>query len=297
MPIQPEDIAKHPDFSLTVLRLGLEGLAQNSAPGLRGFAGWLADQPEELAFHSVRSLADLAQTDANIVMRTVKALGFGGYAEARRAVQQVLRQADPGYASRADALTRYLDDSLVQALGEAAQTNARRAFSPPMIAAMEEIVPHLVAARRLHCIGVRSAYALAHCFTYRGSIGHANVVPTPSQPGLILDSLIDAGPEDVVIVISFAHYSTEVVRGAIAARNRGARVLAITDRRDSPLVQGAWRVLRAPLEGPNVMYSITGAMLIIETLLELMAANDPKAKARIAAFERGLIDIGAYARP
>lgn len=285
-----------PERPLDVFRDRFDDLARTGAAGQRAFAAWLADQPEELAFHSVRSLAEKAGADPNVVVRSVKAAGFSGFAEARRMVQDALRQADQGYGSRADAVQHLDRHALLQALSTASQDNARRALSPPLAAAIEETVPHLLAARHVHCIGVRVAYALAHYFTYRGGLAHANIVPAPAQPGLILDSLISAGPEDVVMAISFAHYSTEVLRAAEVARARGARVLALTDRRDSPLVVDAWRVLRAPVAGPNVTYSIVGATVIIETLLELMAAQDPSAKARIEMFESGLLDVGAYAR-
>ncbi|MEE4317205.1 MAG: MurR/RpiR family transcriptional regulator [Erythrobacter sp.] len=272
----------------------MELLARSGAPSLRALAAWLADHPEEIAFHSVRGLAKAAGTDPNTVMRTTKAAGFSGFAEARKIVQLALKQENHGYVARADALRQTGSGRLLEAMAQAAQSNTRQVFSPALTATIEEIVPHLLSARQVHCIGVRMAYALAHYFTYRGGIAHAHVRPAPALPGLLLDSLIESGPDDVVIAISFAHYSTEVIRAAGVARERGARVLALTDRRDSPLAEGAWRVLLAPVEGPNVMYSIVGAMTIIEALLELMAAGDTASTARIEAFERGLLGMGAY---
>ncbi|MFN3824306.1 MAG: MurR/RpiR family transcriptional regulator [Pseudorhodobacter sp.] len=276
------------------LRLRMTDLVRSGAPGLRGFAGWLAARPEELAFHSVRSLAEAAGTDANIVMRAMKAAGYDSFAKTRKAVQQALREADRGYVARAGALAKQSSGALLGELAGAARSNAEAVFDAALGAAMEEIVPHLLAARRIHCIGVRMGYALAHYFTYRGAVAHGNVTPSPAQPGLIVDQLADCGAEDVVIVISFAHYSAEVVRAARIAHARGARVIALTDRSDSPLVQDAWRVLRAPVAGPHVMYSIAGAFLIVETLLELMAARDPAARDRIEGFESRLLELGAY---
>jgi len=272
----------------------MDRVARTGPPRLRQFAAWLADKPEELAFHSVRALAEIAGTDANVVMRTMKAAGYAGYAEAQRAVQETLRPSEPGYNARAGAVRMIGSSSLLQALADAAQSNARRAFDASTLAEIEAIVPDLIAARRVHCIGVRMAFGLAHYFAYRGSIAHANVMPAPALPGLIADTLIEAGPEDIVIVISFAHYSSEVLRAAKVAQTCGARVLALTDRRDSPLADGAWRVLRAPIDGPNIMYSVIGATAILETLLELMAARDPAAPGRIDTFERKMLKLGAY---
>lgn len=283
-----------PLAALEDLRQRMADLAKSGAPGLRGFAAWLAARPEELAFHSVRGLAEAAGTDPNIVMRAVKAAGFDSFAATRKAVQQSFRGMDRGYVARAGALARHSPGALVRELRDAALVNAEAAFDPALCAAMEAVVPHLLAARRVHCIGVRMGYALAHYFTYRGAVAHANIMPSPAQPGLIVDQLADCDARDVVIVISFAHYSAEVVRAARIAHAQGARVIALTDRSDSPLVQTAWQVLRAPVTGPHVMYSIAGALLMVETLLELMASRDPAARDRIERFESRLLELGAY---
>jgi DNA-binding MurR/RpiR family transcriptional regulator len=280
--------------ALDDLRQRMAELGKSGAPGLRRFALWLAARPEELAFHSVRGLAETAGTDPNIVMRAMKAAGFSSFATTRKAVQQSLREMDRGYVARAGALARQSSDALVQELREAALTNAEAAFDPALCATMEAVVPHLLGARRVHCIGMRMGFALAHYFTYRGAVAHANITPSPAQPGLFLDHLADCDARDVVIAISFAHYSSEVVRAARIAHAQGARVIALTDRGDSPLVQSASYVLRTPMAGPHVMYSIAGALLMIETLLELMAARDPAARDRIERQESRLLDLGAY---
>lgn len=276
------------------IRERLLPLAGSAPPRLRALAAWLIDRPEELAFNSVRSLADLAGTNPNTVVRLAQALGFSGFEQARGAMQQVLRGGASGYAARAAALSHRPPERLMAELRAAAEENIADVFAPRSLAALAEIVPHLLAARQVHCIGVRTAYALAHYFTYRGGMAHPNIVPAPSQPGLILDALTEAGPEDVVIAISFAHYSSEVLRAADAARSRGARLLAVTDGYASPLARGAWRVLRPPMRGPNLMFPLAGAFLLIEALLEAMAAQDSRAEARIERFETRLLEVGAY---
>lgn len=282
---------------MSPVRARLEAVALRGPPGLRAFAAWLVERPEELAFRSVRGLAEAAGCDANVVVRTMKAAGFAGFAEGREAVRQALRQPATAYVARAEALRDQPARALLADLAAAEARNAADVYGPGMAQALAELVPHLLSARRVQAIGVRMGFALAHYFTYRGAIAHPHVVPAPAQPGLILDSLAGAGPEDVVLVISFAHYSAEAVRAARVASAQGARVLALTDRPGSPLVAGAWRVLLAPVAGPNVMYTLSGALLILEALLELMAAADPGARARVDDFERRLLALGAYVGP
>lgn len=272
-------------------------VSRNSAPGVRAVAAQLADRPEELAFHSVRGLAQALGSDPNSVVRCMMAAGFSGFAQARKQVQDCLRLGYQGYKPRVDALQGLSQSRLMDSLSDAAQRNARKVFADALRQEIETLADALLEARRVHCVGVRMAFALAHLFTYRGAIAHANIMPAPAQPGLILDSLLDSGPDDVVIVISFARYSAETLRAAKVAISKGARVVAMTDRRDSPLALGAWRVLRVPTDGPHVMHSLAGATILIETLLEVMFSRDPEAAHRLETFERNLLDVGAYSEP
>jgi DNA-binding MurR/RpiR family transcriptional regulator len=283
-----------PPMHVEAIRKQLAVLATSAAPRVRILAGWLVDRPEELAFNSVRSLAELADSNPNTVVRLVQSLGFSGFEEARSAVQQALRGEGHGYAARAAALTQQPVEELIADLQTSAMANVAKVFESRSIATIKECVPVLLGARKIHCIGVRMGYPLAHYFIYRGSMAHANIAPAPLQPGLLLDALAEANKEDVVIVISFAHYSTEILHAAEAALAQQARLLAITDSYASPLARGAWQVLCPPLQGPNLMFPLSGPLLMIETLLEAMAAQDPGAQARIDRFETRLLELGAY---
>lgn len=272
----------------------LRRLATTGTPQVRALAGWLADRPEELAFHSVRMLAGRAQTNANTVIRLAHALGFAGHDACRSAAQQALRGARLDYGARVGALAGRDGTELMAELHRAAHDSVDAVFVPAAAAEVARCVPVILGARRVHCLGVRACFGLASYFTYVGSLAHANVLPAPAQPGLIMDSLSDCGPEDVVIAITFAHYAAEVVRGVAVARGQGARIIAITDSLSAPVAQEAWAVLRPPMLGPHVMPSLAGAFLTIETLLALMAAQDGQAQDRVHRFEDRLLQLGAY---
>ncbi len=87
----------------------------------------------------------------------MRAAGFAGFADARRQVQACLRGGDPGYGPRAEALREIGEDRLIEALAEAAQSNARKAFAPSLRDEIEHMAAELLAARSVHCIGVRMA--------------------------------------------------------------------------------------------------------------------------------------------
>jgi len=272
----------------------LRQIADTGTPQVGALALWLSDRPEELAFHSVRTLAGRAGTNANTVIRLARALGFAGFEPCRAAAQQAMRGRPLTYGLRVGALAGRAGDDLQTELHAAARDTVEAVFAPALTAALTECLPLIRNARQVHCIGVRACFGLASYFTYVGALAHANIMPTPAQPGLITDSLTDCGAGDVVIVITFAHYSAEVVRAAEVARAQGAQLIAITDSHSAPIARGAAVVLRPPMLGPHVMPSLAGAFLLIETLLAHMAAQDDTAHDRVRRFEERLLRLGAY---
>lgn len=272
----------------------LRQLAETGTPQVEALALWLSDRPEELAFHSVRTLAARAGANANTVIRLARALGFAGFEPCRAAAQQAMRSRALTYGPRVGALAGRDGADLRTELHAAARDTVEAVFAPALTTALMESLPLIRKARQVHCIGVRACFGLASYFTYVGSLAHANILPTPAQPGLIMDSLSDCGAGDVVIAITFAHYSAEVVRAAAVARGQGAKVIAITDSHGSPIARGASVVLRPPMLGPHVMPSLAGAFLLIEALLAHLAAQDSQAQDRVHRFEERLLRLGAY---
>ncbi|RMD50254.1 MAG: MurR/RpiR family transcriptional regulator [Alphaproteobacteria bacterium] len=278
----------------------LEALAQAlAAHGAAGrtqgarLAAWLADRPERLAFGSVRSIAAEAGVSPAAVVRLAKALGFEGFEAMREAARAAITQPR-GYAERAAALAGRDDLDIFAESRRAAAANLEALFSAPMAAQIGRIAERLLAARAVHVVGVRSCYSLAHHLAYVGRMAFPNIQAPPALPGAILDELSGAGPGDVAVLISYAHYSAEVIRAGDIARDRGAAIIAVTDSRNAPFARGAAEVVLLPMEGPSVLPSLAAGMHLIELILAEMCARSPEASARIEAFEARLRRHGSY---
>ena len=276
----------------SALKGALAKVAAEGPPRVAALAAWALERPEELAFGSVRGLAAAAGVNANTVVRLAKALGFDGFEACRGAFQHALRRRGRAYAERAADLRAGAD--VFEATRRAQEANAAAIFTPPDAALVAECAERLLAARRVHCIGVRSCYAVAHYFGYVGAMAFPNVVQTPAQPGAIMDAVSALGPEDAVIAITFAHYSAEVVRAARIAAGNAVPLIAMTDSLASPIALGAWRTVELPMQGPHFMPSLAPAFVFAELLLAEMAARAPGASARIEEFEARIMAHGGY---
>ena len=114
------------------------------------------------------------------------------------------------------------------------------------------------------------------------------------------------GPEDIdfssfrkgdaVVVIGFAPYSRASVLAASEARKADCTLLAIADRPEAPIAEGADHFLGfdAGLT-PAFFHSLTGAISIVQALAAVVFELDgPGGAARLRRTEARLADLGQY---
>ena len=282
------------DHSFDALSRALATLVHEGSPAISGFAAWALDHPQEMAFHSVRGLARLADTNVNTVYRLAVALGFSGFDECRAAFQAAMRNQGGLYGERAARLNSGSEDDLFAQVRSASHENLDALFSKRNIDLIKTASTLLLEARRIYCVGVRSGFSLAHYMAYSGRMAFENFARPLSEPGGISDALTEAGPPDVVVLITFSLYSAEVVRAHQAALERGARIIALTDTYASPIAREAELVFCLPMSGPQTLPSQAAGFTLIEAIIAMMISHSPTAPDRISEFERRLIEIGSY---
>ena len=91
-------------------------------------------------------------------------------------------------------------------------------------------------AQHIYILGVRSSSFLAGYlhFYFHLIFEHVTLV-TENSAGDILEKILRIGPEDVLVGITFPRYSSTTAMGVRFARDRGARIIAVTDGPASPL--------------------------------------------------------------
>jgi DNA-binding MurR/RpiR family transcriptional regulator len=87
--------------------------------------------------------------------------------------------------------------------------------------------------------------------------------------------LMGIGKGDMLIAITFPRYAIDVVSLTRYARDRGARIVAITDSAASPLASLADVLLLAPSDHPTLSSSMVAAVAVVETLAAAVMLSDP----------------------
>ena len=233
-----------PPKDFQALRTEIAGRAGLLPRRLMQVAGYALDNPDEIAFGTVASIAASADVQPSALVRFSHAFGYQGFSELQEVFRSRLRDRVPGYDERLAQLRRHglpgarsglvLDGFL--AATERSVSRFREAVDH---AAVERAVALLAAARTIYLIGLRRSFPVTSCMSYAmGQLSIRNVL-VDGVAGMAAEQAMFMADGDAIVAVSFAPYAPETVSLAGRAREKGARLVALTDSVLSPIAAAA----------------------------------------------------------
>ena len=129
-------------------------------------------------------------------------------------------------------------------------------------------VDAIVKARRIYILGVRSSNTLSSFLSFYFNLIFEDVRHVQTTlASEMFEQLLRVREGDVVIGISFPRYSKRTLSAMKYARDRGARVIALTDSQLSPLARVADHVLLARSDMASFVDSLVAPLSVINALI------------------------------
>ncbi|MEW6274109.1 MAG: MurR/RpiR family transcriptional regulator [Bacillota bacterium] len=236
----------------------------------RHIADYLLAHPDRVAFLTASRLGRELGISESTVVRFAVALGYSGYPEMQKDVQEIIRNK----LSTAERMKLSVGDKNI--LAKIIRTDMQN-----LQLTLEEIsqedfnraVEAIHRARRIYVAGVRSAAALAHFLSFYLDLVLKNKTIINDIEAMFED-LITISREDLVIGISFHRYTRRVVEFLSCARERGAQIIALTDSVLSPLAQSADITLLARSDINSFIDSFVAPLSVINALLTAVSEKD-----------------------
>lgn len=285
-----------PEAALTQLRRMLPGLS----PALRKAGAYLVGHTEEIALVSARQMARAADVTPNALVRLARTLGFPGYEQFQALFRDALKdrnaQSFPDRAEWLQSLSRGgALPGLYGGMAAGAIANIEQLFQDTGAEQLMACARAILAARRTFVLGVGIANAVAQNFAYTAAMTGAEVTALPYQGATPVDSLLNAGPQDVVIAMTFRPFRSEVVDAVAVARGQGAQIIALSDCWSAPVMEGAAHRFQVPTAGPQFFTSTIALTAFFETLMAFVIAEAGEdVVARIEKFHRRRHQAGIY---
>ena len=266
---------------------------------LKKCAAYILEHPSEVATLSMRQLAARAEVPPSTMNRLAKALGFRTYDEFRALFRDSINDQATGYSLQAGQVQVVARedkfDHDLNAFQQAALTNIHTLFDHIDRTALERAVQALTDASSVLVIGLLTSESSANYLHHVAATGFHNwhlLVPKSAEYFQLFGAL---GPGDVVVCIAVEPCAAESIKVARRAREAGARVIGITDRRTSPLAASADDILLISVHSPSVFPSHVGATAVVELLVGMIAARDERSVAEnVENAERSRRTMGEY---
>lgn len=207
--------------------------------GQKRIAQYILDNYDKAAFMTAAKLAQKAQVSESTMVRFAAELGYEGYPQMQKALQQMLRGRLTSI-QRIQVSRDQMTDDILGSVMQRDMASIHTAIEEVDRQEFAKIVDMLLQAKNIYLLGVRSSAYLAGYLHFYFHLIFPNVtLVQPSDTGGTFEQLVRIGEGDVLVGISFPRYSTLAVNAVEFAKSRGAQVIAITDSKMSPLYKAA----------------------------------------------------------
>ncbi len=271
-------------FAQSSLGLKLRQVLVDGRGSNVAIADFLLRNPVRATAWGIEELAANTQTSTATLSRFARTLGFSGFAALRSgmadALQTALQPAFQPVNKLRDALQRKTEGSnnpvIAESL-EASLANLQAAAAGLNPALLISTAHKILAAETVYTLGFGISAHLSAMLALdlqpfcRQAINVVEFGGTEVAAG----RLMNIGPKDLLISISFPRYASDAVMLTRYARDRCAHVISLTDSMASPLTAWSHDVLIAPATHPVLSSSYSAALLVIEALVtSLMISGD-----------------------
>ena len=240
---------------------------------------YLTQNPNDVAVLSVNAIGAKCGIHASSFVRYAQSLGYKGFKELQAVFQRRLSTAAPGFDARVRALEAELGGAKEGELGFLADLVTRDVASlqdllatidPASLAAAAELLEQ---ADTVYLLGQLRSVPVVELLRYvLTMLGKRTVLLDPGG-GLATHMAKVARPEDMLFVVSFRFYATEVVNVAEETAGRGVPIIALTDSTLSPYAKLARVLFAVPEHEYTFSRSLAAPMCLAQALCVALASR------------------------
>ena len=227
-----------------------------------------------IGFQTSTTMAEEIGVSDTSVIRFIRKLGFKGYADFRSEMNaRTARQIDRAQPdlTPGEKYLRTLEhlgsSSLISDVSQYTLNNLQKSYAQLDQGTVEQIVDILLSSDRKYIAGFRGTACCAQYMASKLLFLTPHVVPILHADATAVENLLGITERDCLFLYSFPRYS-EIARPLMEiARESGAKVILMTDRRTSPLANKADVVVTAQVDGLGFTNSYVAPLSLSEVIL------------------------------
>ncbi|GAB4366693.1 MAG: MurR/RpiR family transcriptional regulator [Calditrichia bacterium] len=233
---------------------------------------FLSDNPDDVAFLTVREIASKLNVNPSTVVRACKDLGFEGFEALRKHRKEVYQKRLTGYD---DMLLRLQFNSpLEEIITSSLRTDVEilnRTISEVHWEKIVETVKKISKSDHTYIIGLEGARHIASYLATELRTYLANVIEVTRGNGYLFDFIRHFKKGDLVFGISFGRCIRQTVIAMKTAHEMGLTTISITDSQLSPLFKYSQISLLTSSVSDSYFSSFVSAMSLSNAIIKCCA--------------------------
>lgn len=254
------------------------------------------DHFQEVIFMTAAEMAQKLEISESTIVRFPKNIGLKGYPELIAELRMVGKdQLQKALAPNLTAET-YDNWGVIASVMQADINKIHDTLSDLDGDVFGSIIDAIIKGKRVYILGLRNCAPLAtFLYFYLNKLRPDVILLDSSASSEIFEQMFRISEEDVIIGISFPRYSMRTLKAMELANDRGAKVIAITDRKTSPINLYSSMNLLAKSEMTSVAESLVAPLSILNAIIVAVSLKMPeKALDELNALENTWINYQPF---
>lgn len=250
-------------------------------------ADYILENPHSIPFLTGAKLAELTGVSEATVVRFATFLGFSGYNDMQKEFAQTIEKRLNTVERLAMSPSEFTEtEKIIYDHFNEDINNIKQTMEQLSIEDFELAADYILNAERIYIIANRSAYSLGTFLQY-----YFNIIFDKSQlihtTESAFDNIHDINSNDVVIGISYARYTKSTLDVVSYAKEKGAKIIALTDNLSSPITVYANIALFASSDMKSFLDSFVAPLSVINALIAFVGNKQRKeTEKRLRSYEQ-----------
>ena len=202
--------------------------------GQKIIAEYMINQYDKAAFMTAASLGKNLNISESTVVRFANALGYSGYKELQRELQELIRNKlttvqrlnlSEDYSKNEHSIAKVMEKDV---------ENLRKTLSEVDFDKFYNAVEMTLKAKNIYIMGLRSSSFLSGYMAFYMNFIFENVRLVKPGANDIFEQLAKADKEDIVICLTYPRYSKRTLEALEYTKSKGCRIVSFTDSLISP---------------------------------------------------------------
>lgn len=242
--------------------------------GQKLIADFILKNYDKAAFMTAAKLGDSVGVSESTVVRFAIELGFSGYPKLQKALQELIKNKLTS-VQRLELSNDYAcEENVLRGVLKSDIENLRATLEKINLENFNSVIDEIFKAKTVYIVGLRSSSAIAEFLGFYLRLIIKDVRVVAHNISNIFEQMINCDEGDLVIGIGFPRYALRTINGLEFAKERKAKVVAITDSNVSPLATVADYALIAQSNMASFVDSLVAPFSVINALIVAVGVRE-----------------------